>query len=193
MDLRTAKAQLRAEMKALRAELSPAAHEQQATQAASVLLSLPQWSVARVVCLYASFKHELGTHRLLQTALGEGKVLILPRARPDGTLSLHEVSDLRSLTSSHLGILEPTPDAPRRDVTEVDLFLVPGLAFADDGHRLGYGAGFYDRLLNQAKPTAFAVGYGFDFQIAPEVPVESHDHCLHAIVTPAGVVPKVSR
>ncbi|MEY3491526.1 MAG: hypothetical protein RL309_654, partial [Verrucomicrobiota bacterium] len=54
MDLRAAKAQLRAEMKALRAELSPASHEQQAAQAASVLLLLPQWSVARVVCLYAS-------------------------------------------------------------------------------------------------------------------------------------------
>jgi 5-formyltetrahydrofolate cyclo-ligase len=146
-----------------------------------------------VVCLYASFKHELGTHTLLQTALGAGKVLVLPRAQPNGTLSLHEVSDLSTLTSSHLGILEPAPGAPPRDVTDVDLFLVPGLAFDSNGHRLGYGAGFYDRLLRQAKPTAFTVGYGFDFQVNPEVPVEDHDQSLDAIVTPTGVVPKVSR
>lgn len=193
MDLRAAKAQLRAEMKARRAELSPAAHEQQAAQAAHVLGALPQWVDAQVVCLYASFKHELGTHRLLQRALGEGKVLLLPRTRPDGTLSLHEVSDLSSLTSSHLGILEPTPSAPARPATAVDFFLVPGLAFDASGHRLGYGAGFYDRLLTQAKPTAFSVGYGFDFQVHPEVPVEAHDQALTAIVTPTGLVPKVSR
>jgi len=193
MDMRAAKAQLRAEMKALRAELSPASHGQLATQAAQVLCALPQWSAAQVVCLYASFKHELGTHTLLQTALGAGKVLVLPRAQPNGTLSLHEVSDLSTLTSSHLGILEPAPGAPPRDVTDVDLFLVPGLAFDSNGHRLGYGAGFYDRLLRQAKPTAFTVGYGFDFQVNPEVPVEDHDQSLDTIVTPTGVVPKVSR
>jgi 5-formyltetrahydrofolate cyclo-ligase len=71
--------------------------------------------------------------------------------------------------------------------------LVPGLAFDSNGHRLGYGAGFYDRLLRQAKPTAFTVGYGFDFQVNPEVPVEDHDQSLDTIVTPTGVVPKVSR
>ncbi|PAZ02579.1 MAG: 5-formyltetrahydrofolate cyclo-ligase [Opitutia bacterium AMD-G3] len=193
MDLRAAKAQLRAEMKARRAEVSADAHAQAAAQAAQVLLSLPQWRCARIVCLYASFKHELGTHNLLQQALGEGRVLLLPRSRPDGTLSLHEVSDLSALTASHLGILEPTPGAPIRPATEVDLFLVPGLAFDAAGHRLGYGAGFYDRLLTQAKATAFTVGYGFDFQVHPEVPVEAHDQALHAIVTPAGLVPTVSR
>lgn len=193
MDLRAAKAQLRAEMKARRAEVSALAHGQHAAQAARVLQSLPQWQSARVVCLYASFKHELGTHALLQQALGEGKVVLLPRSRPDGTLSLHVVSDLGALTPSPLGILEPTSSAPVRPASEVDLFLVPGLAFDAAGHRLGYGAGFYDRLLTQAQATAFSVGYGFDFQVHPEVPVEAHDQALHAIVTPTGLVPKLSR
>lgn len=193
MDLRAAKAQLRAEMKALRAELSATDHAQQAAEAAHVLGTLPEWQAARVVCLYASFKHELGTQELLQRALDEGKSLVLPRARPDGTLSLHAVTDLGTLASSHLGIMEPTADAPACPVATVDLFLVPGLAFDAEGHRLGYGAGFYDRLLAQARPTAFAIGYGFDFQVRPEVPVEAHDQRLQAIVTPLGLASRDSR
>ena len=188
MDLRAAKAQLRAEMKARRAELSATEHAQQAAQAAHALCTLPQWQAARVVCLYASFKHELGTQDLLQRALDEGKSLVLPRARPDGTLSLHQVTDLRALASSHLGILEPAADAPVCLVATVDLFLVPGLAFDAEGHRLGYGAGFYDRLLTQARPNAFTIGYGFAFQVCPEVPTEAHDQRLQAILTPTGVV-----
>jgi 5-formyltetrahydrofolate cyclo-ligase len=188
MDLRAAKAQLRAEMKALRAAVSADSHREASAQAAQALCSLPQWQAARVVCLYASFKHELGTRDLLQRALDEGKSLVLPRARPDGTLSLHQVTDLRTLASSHLGILEPAADAPDCAVDAVDLFLVPGLAFDAEGHRLGYGAGFYDRLLTQARPNAFAVGYGFAFQVCPEVPTEAHDQRLQAILTPTGVV-----
>lgn len=193
MDLRAAKAQLRAEMKARRAELSPEEHAGQAAQAAHVLCALPQWRSARVVCLYASFKHELSTQVLLRRALAEGKALVLPRARPDGTLSLHQVTDLGALASSHLGILEPAPTAPNCPVTDVDLFLVPGLAFDAEGHRLGYGAGFYDRLLSQARPSAITLGYGFAFQVCPEVPTEAHDQRLQAVVTPAGVVAQDSR
>lgn len=187
MDLRAAKAQLRAEMKTLRAGLSPNELQDHTIAAAERVLALSEWKQARVVCLYASFKQELGTTPLLTAALAS-KTLVLPRAHPDGTLSLHEVRNLGDLLASNLGIPEPKPDAREVAPHEVDFFLVPGLAFDAEGHRLGYGAGFYDRLLTRARPTAFTLGYGFTFQVCAEVPYEPHDHPLMAVGTPEGIL-----
>jgi 5-formyltetrahydrofolate cyclo-ligase len=188
MDERAAKARLRAEMKALRAGLPAADLHVHAAAAAAQVLALREWREARTVCLYASFKQELGTTPLLQAALRDGKRLVLPRARPDGTLDLHAIGDLSSLTSSSLGIPEPAAGSPKVAPESVDFFLVPGLAFDDEGRRLGYGAGFYDRLLAQARPTAFSLGYGYEFQVTPEVPTEPHDRLLQAVATPDRVL-----
>lgn len=193
MDLRAVKAQLRAAMKAERAGVSSTEHVVAAAAASTVVRGLPAWQAARVVCLYASFKSELGTQPLLAAALAEGKTLLLPRALPDGTLCLHRVDDLNQLAASHLGIPEPLATCPVGAVSSVDLFLVPGLAFDAEGRRLGYGAGFYDRLLHDAAAQAVLVGYGFAFQVTPEVPVEAHDRNLHAIATPTGVIHRVTR
>jgi len=188
MDQRAAKARLRAEMKALRAALSPDEIQALSERAAGIVLGLPEWRQARIVCLYASFRQELGTMALLRAALATGKTLTLPRARPDGTLSLHEVRDLAELTASNLGIPEPRADARLVEPSDVDFFLVPGLAFDPQAHRLGYGAGFYDRLLAEAKPAAFLLGYGYAFQTCAEVPCEDHDRTLMAVATPDGIV-----
>lgn len=193
MDLRAAKAQLRAAMKAERAGVSAADYLVAAEAASAVVRALPAWQAAKVVCLYASFKNELGTLPLMAAALAEGKILLLPRALPDGTLSLHRIDDLNQLVASHLGIPEPSAICPTGAVTSVEFFLVPGLAFDPEGRRLGYGAGFYDRLLHDATAQALLVGFGFSFQVTPEVPVEAHDRSLHAIATPEGVIHRVTR
>jgi 5-formyltetrahydrofolate cyclo-ligase len=187
MDLRAAKAQLRADMKARRAGLAAADLSTFAAQASANLRATPEWRAAKVVCLYVAFKQELGTNPLLQAVLDEGKVLALPRTHPDGRLSLHEVSDLTTLLASRLGILEPPTSAPERRPVDIDLFLVPGLAFDSEGHRLGHGAGFYDRLLAQTKPSTATIGYGYDFQLLARVPTEPHDVALQAVVTPQGI------
>lgn len=184
MDERAAKARLRAEMKGLRAALTPVELAAGAERAAARLQAEPAWRQARTVCLYASFRQELGTGPLLGAALQQGKRLVLPRARADGTLGLHAVVDLTGLRPNHLGIPEPTAADPVVTPGEIDLFLVPGLAFDEEGRRLGYGAGFYDRLLAQARRDAACLGYGYDFQVSPEVPTEPHDQKLGMIVTP---------
>ncbi len=188
MDLRAAKAQLRAEMKARRGGLAEAETGPAASQACAILQATPEWREAKVVCLHVSFKQELGTGPLLQVALDDGKVLVLPRTQPDGRLSLHEVTDLTTLVASRLGILEPLPTAPARRPSDLDLVLVPGLAFDGEGNRLGYGAGFYDRLLAQTRPTTATIGYGYGFQLQAKVPTEPHDIALQAIATPQGIV-----
>jgi 5-formyltetrahydrofolate cyclo-ligase len=64
--------------------------------------------------------------------------------------------------------------------SKIDFFLVPGIGFDHQGHRLGHGSGFYDRLLSQANPNAFFVGFAYDFQLVPAIPREPHDINMHA-------------
>ena len=93
------------------------------------------------------------------------------------------------LQAGRYGILEPSPEAPQIRAAEVDLILVPALACDRLGYRLGYGGGFYDRLLSQPDwgkiPT---VGIIFEFALLPELPVEPWDCKLQAICTEAGLV-----
>jgi 5-formyltetrahydrofolate cyclo-ligase len=95
-------------------------------------------------------------------------------------LSFHVVSALSELLPGRFGIREPrTGLTPER----LDLIVVPGLAFTAAGHRLGHGAGFYDRFLSALPPTTVKIGVCFEFQLLPEIPHESHDALVDAVVT----------
>ena len=101
-------------------------------------------------------------------------------------LRLH-VGEPRELTAGFRGILEPPCDAPAVEPTDVDLVLVPGVAFGEDGYRLGYGRGFYDLLLHAA-PQALAVGLSYDETLYATVPHETHDHPLTAVIAPSSTI-----
>jgi 5-formyltetrahydrofolate cyclo-ligase len=150
MDARAAKQTLRAELKARRTALTSRELQVAGDAAARLITQLPEWKQAKTVCLYASFGGELPTDGLLALALLEGKRLLLPRVTNKTTLVLHEVADLGALQPSRLGIREPKPTAPVATLADAGLILVPGLGFDGAGRRLGFGGGFYDRLL--AKP-----------------------------------------
>jgi 5-formyltetrahydrofolate cyclo-ligase len=96
-----------------------------------------------------------------------------------------------SLQTGAYGITEPHPDAPTLDPTEVDLILVPSVACDYQGYRLGYGGGYYDRLLSlpqwQTKPT---IGIVFDFAYLPQLPIEPWDKPLRSIFTETGLTYK---
>jgi 5-formyltetrahydrofolate cyclo-ligase len=77
----------------------------------------------------------------------------------------------------------PKPDQELHLPENIDLVLVPGLAFSQDRHRLGRGGGFFDRLLGGRAAQAFKLGVCFSFQIVESVPTEAHDIIMDAIVT----------
>ena len=189
MNPQNAKALLREKLKSLREAITASEQKLAAEKALGLILKIPEWKKARTVCLYASFKNELATNGLIESALRAGKKIILPRvADANQRCTLHHVINPATLVLSDLGIPEPAADLPIVEASMVDLFLVPGIGFDRQGHRLGHGAGFYDRLLAVARPDAFRLGYGYDFQLISEIPTESHDVRMHAIVTPSEII-----
>lgn len=152
------------------------------------LVSHPVWRASRVVLGYASFRNEVDTFPLLAVILAEGKELVLPRVdRGRRSLDLLRVRDLRvDLGPGYQGIPEPNPlRCPPADPRVIDLVLVPGVVFDRRGFRLGYGGGYYDRLL-ESLPRAVRVGLGFSLQVVDELPVLSHDLPVDILVTEEG-------
>jgi 5-formyltetrahydrofolate cyclo-ligase len=181
-----AKRELRTRMRAVRRVLPRSACELRAASATERLLSLPELQRAQTVLGFHAIHNELDPAALLARASELGKRIVLPRVH-DAGLSLHVYAPGDVLEESGYGTLDPSPDAPLVDPAEVDLVLVPGLAFDARGHRIGYGRAFYDRLL----PTlvrAFSVGIAYDFQVLPELPNEIHDVPVNCVVSDARVL-----
>ena len=188
MDARAAKQTLRAELKARRIALTSRELQVAGDATARLVTQLPEWKQAKTVCLYASFGGELPTDTLLGLALLEGKRLLLPRVSHRPQLTLHEVTDLGSLRPSRLGIREPASSAPVATLADAGLILVPGLGFDGAGRRLGFGGGFYDRLLAKPPRKTFLLGHAHAFQVVPRLPDEPHDIKVKAVATPQGVI-----
>lgn len=149
------------------------------------ILGLPAYGRSGVVLGYASFGTELPTDQFLRRVLHDGKVLLLPRVERDG-LGLYEVRDVAGdLAPGTWGIREPTPErCPPADPNAVGFALVPGVAFDRDGRRLGYGGGFYDRLISHELPgNTPLVSGAFEVQMVEEIPVDPHDAPVGAVVT----------
>jgi 5-formyltetrahydrofolate cyclo-ligase len=141
---------------------------------------------ARMVLAYMAFDDEVLTDGLIRQAMASGKQIVLPVVQADRQdLALYVIEDLeRDVAPGYCGILEPRPQSTRVVAPErLDLAFVPGVVFDLRGGRLGYGAGFYDRLLSQLPRGISTVGLAFDFQIIPRLPLQPHDIMLEAIVT----------
>ena len=159
------------------------------------VLDLPAYGRSSVVLAYASFGTELRTEGFLRRVLADGKVLLLPRVERTG-LGLYEVRDVaRDLAPGTWGIREPTPDrCPTVEPNRVDFALIPGVAFDRSGRRLGYGGGFYDRLLTGGLPGETPrVAGAFEVQMVDEVPVSLHDAPVNFVVTEKGTYPRNGR
>ena len=153
------------------------------------VLDLPAYQESGVVLAYASFGTELRTDEFLRRVRDDGKVLLLPRVERGG-LRLYEVRDVeRDLAPGMWGIREPQADrCPKADPDRVGFALIPGVAFDRKGRRLGYGGGFYDRLIAGGLPGRTPLVSGaFEVQVVDEVPVGPHDAPVDAVVTEEGI------
>jgi 5-formyltetrahydrofolate cyclo-ligase len=148
------------------------------------LTSLPLWQQAKSVLLFAPRQDEPDLWPLAQVALSTGKHVALPRFVT--ATEIYETACVLNATTEVLpgkyGILEPAPICKVADLKQLDLVLVPGLAFDRHGYRLGRGKGFYDRLL--ATVSGRTCGVAFDAQLIATLPVEPHDVPLNCILTP---------
>lgn len=173
---------------ALRA-LAPDARAAAEAEIARRVWTLPEIAGARTLLVYASLPEEVGTDALAAEARRRGILLVYPRCLSEGRMTLHAVKSPVALRPGRYGIREPDADAcPVRRVEDVDAALIPGLAWDRGGHRLGRGAGYYDRLLADPAWRGFRCGLFFAAQEAAAVPHDAWDVPLDAVVTDAEVV-----
>ncbi len=147
------------------------------------LLSLPRIASASTVLAYAASSEEIDPLPAVESLRLSGCLIVYPRVTGPGALTLHLIESEAALENGAYGLREPGAGAPSVKTDDIDLVIVPGVAFDASGHRLGYGAGFYDRLLARM-PHAYSVGLAYDGQIVPALPAEEHDRRLDVIVTP---------
>lgn len=185
--LREAKRELRAEIRTRRAQIDHADRVRKSLAIQKAVVATDEYRHATSVLLYASTLVEVHTFGLIETVLADGKRVVLPRMTPDTTLDLHVVGARAELRRNRYGILEPREDAPRAAPSEIDLAIVPGVAFDKNCNRLGLGKAYYDRLLPQTAH-AVIVGLAFEEQIVKEVPHEARDRQIDAVVTEKRII-----
>jgi 5-formyltetrahydrofolate cyclo-ligase len=175
-----ARREARARLRALTREASGASLDVERR-----IWSLPEMARARVVLLYADLPGEVPTEGLAQEAGGRGMMVTYPRCLPgERLMSLHHVSHPGDLAEGGAhGIREPMAGCPRLEVEEIDVALIPGLAWDRDGTRLGRGAGYYDRLLADPRWRAARVGLFWSAQELDSLPRDPWDVPLDVIVT----------
>ncbi len=149
-------------------------------------LALDAVERGETLALYAATRGEAATEHVLEIALATGKRVSFPRVeRAQRRLEFHSVRGWSDLAPGTFGILEPD-DLPhtRVDPGSIDVIAVPGVAFDRRGHRLGYGGGYYDRLLGHrtTRPRC-VVGLAFDFQVLDELPHDADDEPMDWVVT----------
>ena len=188
--LREAKRALRERVLAARDALDPALRASASAAIAERIAALPSFRGARMRLLTLPFRTEWDTRPLLDASLARAGAVVLPRV-DDATrmLELHLVSEPAwQIRPGYRGIPEPEAATPRVDPAAIDWVLVPGVAFDPWGGRLGYGGGFYDRLLPLLPAAVPRVAGAFDVQMVDGVPAAPHDLRVHAIATPGALV-----
>jgi 5-formyltetrahydrofolate cyclo-ligase len=181
----TAKEQLRRTLRRVRDSISPHAAADAARTAAAHALALPPVREARTVALYSAMRGEIDPEPVGRELVARGVRLVYPRVDRASDLAFHEVA-AAGLSPGTFGILEPHASTAAVPLEEIDLFVVPGLAFDASGTRLGWGRGYYDRTLAR-RPDAIRIGYCFACQIIAHVPREPGDVPMHYVVSEAGV------
>jgi 5-formyltetrahydrofolate cyclo-ligase len=155
-------------------------------------MALPEYAKAKTVLFYIDVRAEVRTRHSLPAALASGKTIVVPWCNDQGELELFCLADMNELAIGMYKILEPKPElrgSPEKQCTaeELDLVMVPGVAFDRRGARMGHGKGYYDKLLQHARPDTPLVALAFECQLFPEIPVAQHDIFMDKIITETAV------
>lgn len=183
-----AKHAARAHARTARGAIDALAAASAAEDAARLVLELPEFAHVGTVLAYGASPEEIDPAVAVQALRARGVRIVYPRVEEPGTLGLHLVEAGQSLQRGMFGILEPSAEWPRVPAEDIDAVIVPGVAFDEGCWRLGYGGGYYDRLLPTLRFECARIGFAYDQQILETIPAEEHDVALDAIVTPTRVI-----
>ena len=145
-----------------------------------VLLQHPRIATSHIVLAYSALPDEVTTQVLIDELAEQGKTILLPRIVNDTDMKLCRYTGLQDLQVGAYGILEPREEL-FTDYDTIDVAIIPGMAFDTDGHRLGRGKGYYDRLLTRI-PYLYKIGLCFSWQMIDHVPIDEHDIVMDEVI-----------
>jgi 5-formyltetrahydrofolate cyclo-ligase len=181
------KAELRKRLRALRATTPLEACAKRSARIVERLESLPALASARSVALFWPIveRHEVDLRPLDASLRARGVEVAYPSIHPETRVMTFRFASPDSLEERGLGFREPPETAREAARGELDVLVVPAIAIDPTGHRIGYGAGYYDRTIPRFAPPAVTAGVAYDFQLLAEVPFAAHDVAVSVVVTDA--------
>lgn len=177
------KRSLRGYIKSALNQLSEVEHHERSRLIHQKLFQHPWWQNASMIGLTLSYQYEVDTIPMIEQAWHEGKGVAVPLCDPE-TKAMHfrRIQSFEAVAPGYSGIREPIIDKSTYvEKDDLDLLIVPGLAFDERGFRLGYGGGFYDRYLSTF--AYHTLGLCFHMQLVSDLPTDSYDIPVHGIIT----------
>lgn len=173
------KPEIRRAVRSLKRQYSKEQLEEMSLEIVEKLLAHPQVQSSRAILLYSPLPDEVDVSPMLDTLAG--KTVLLPKVTGDTSMELRLYTGMEGLSAGAFGIMEPTGEV-FSDYQSIDLAVVPGMAFDAEGHRLGRGRGYYDRLLAQL-PNVYKIGVCFSFQLMEAIPADMTDVPMDEVVS----------
>lgn len=178
---------LRTMMRHRLAAMDPSDLAGKSAVACSRLIEQPEFDEAHVVMAYLHMPAELAVTAAIEAAWDMGKTVVVPRVDlPTRHMDAIAITNFDTLVPGAYDILEPSGEP--LGISRIDCIIVPGLAFDRLGHRLGHGAGFYDRFLSRPGMRAALLAAGFDEQLVAYVPTEASDWPMDAVITDKEII-----
>jgi 5-formyltetrahydrofolate cyclo-ligase len=193
-DLKERKSEIRRKTSAKREGLSNKARSEKSKAIMECLFEFANFRESRTVLFYMNLGSEVATETMIRKALEYEKFVALPWVdKKEGKIVPLKVDDLDGdLKPGYGGIREPIPQQCKAiPVENIDLAIIPGIAFDERGGRIGHGTGFYDRFIPNLDVTTRKVALAFECQIVAQIPMEPHDRYIDIIITEKRIIYKI--
>ncbi len=179
------KRQLRKWMRLMRSQLPEREKLEMEREFQKRFFELPEITGAKMVYCYVSYGTEADTIGLIRELLARGIRVAVPRVE-EHEMVFYRIDGFHQMERGYLGILEPRKLCDKADDARAPV-LTPGLAFTEDGLRIGYGGGFYDRFFSR-EPDHLRIALAYPFQMVGTIPTTQYDKPVHRIITPDRVI-----
>ncbi len=182
----SSKKEIRAEVKKYRREATAEQIRKNSDCICETFLGLSEYAQAEVVFAYMDCKNEVETKKVIEQCWKDGKTVAVPKVFAE-IMKYYVITSFDDLEDGYFGIPEPKHEQLQEIVCEDGLMILPGIAFDEQRHRVGYGGGFYDRYL-EAHPDMKKIAFAFEFQMFEEVPFEVFDRQPEKIITEKRII-----
>lgn len=178
------KEDLRKELMKKRKSLSDVDISRKSSQIEKRFFEMNEYKESQTILFYVSYDNEVYTHNMIKKSMSEEKNVVVPISNKENrTLILSKLDKWENLETGSHTILEPKKGCIEKiSLDRIDLIIVPGVGFDKQGHRIGHGMGYYDRLLKDSRGASH-IGLAFELQIVDKIPIEEHDIPVEKIIT----------